>query len=290
MIQQINFTFIIYLTIWDQILNHIFRVNLILQQSNISISSAAKCISGLKDVFQNMRNEGIDKIIESAKEICNKNKIDANFKECRQRKRKRMHDEIENEEEQTFSQNQSLQMELFKILDSILSSMNWRFKTLYDMANYFQFLTGEELVNMSLDDLKKHAADLALHYPSDIDATDFINEIESFKNIIQKLIPNIMSASPLDILNGILKYGLKPSYPNIEIAYKIFLSLPISVASCERGFSKLKIIKSYNRSTMGQERLSGLSILSIEHEIAKSINFDDVINEFALAKARKIKF
>lgn len=289
LIQQINFTFIIYLTIWDQILNHIFRVNLILQQSNISISSAAKCISGLKDVFQNMRNEGIDKIIENAKEICNRNKIDANFKECRQRKRKRMHDEIENEEEQTFSQKQLLQMELFKILDSILSSIYWRFKTLYDMANYFQFLTGEELVNMSLDDIKKHATDLALHYSSDIDVTDFINEIESFKNIIQKLVPNIMSASPLDILNGILK-RLRPSYPNIETAYKIFLSLPISVASCERGFSKLKIIKSYNRSTMGQERLSGLSILSIEHEIAKSINFDDIINEFALAKARRIKF
>jgi len=143
---------------------------------------------------------------------------------------------------------------------------------------------------MSLDDSKKHAADLALLYPSDIDATDFINEIE-----FQKHNSKTYSYYNICITIKYFKWYIKirferPSYPNIETTYKIFLSLPISVASCERGFSKLKIIKSYNRSTMSQERLSGLSILSIEHEIAKSINFDDVIHEFALAKARKIKF
>nr|CAI5858450.1 unnamed protein product [Callosobruchus analis] len=37
--------------------------------------------------------------------------------------------------------------------------------------------------------------------------------------------------------------------------------MPVSVASCERSFSKLKLIKTYLRSTMGQERLSGLAIL-----------------------------
>ena len=36
------------------------------------------------------------------------------------------------------------------------------------------------------------------------------------------------------------------------------------VASAERNFLKLKLIKSYLRSTMSQERLSGLTILSIE--------------------------
>ena len=40
-----------------------------------------------------------------------------------------------------------------------------------------------------------------------------------------------------------------------------------TVAFAERNFSKLKLIKSYLRSTMSQKRLSKLAILSIENEI-----------------------
>ena len=39
--------------------------------------------------------------------------------------------------------------------------------------------------------------------------------------------------------------------------------MPISVASCS--FSKLKLIKTYMRSTMTQDKLTSLSLLSIEH-------------------------
>ena len=42
------------------------------------------------------------------------------------------------------------------------------------------------------------------------------------------------------------------------------------------------------RSKMGQERLSSLAIISIENEVANNIDFDDVISEFALRKARKV--
>ena len=40
---------------------------------------------------------------------------------------------------------------------------------------------------------------------------------------------------------------------------------------------------------MEQERLSSLGILSIEHELADSLDFDDVINDFASREARKIQ-
>ncbi len=71
---------------------------------------------------------------------------------------------------------------------------------------------------------------------------------------------------------------------------KSFLTIPVTVASCERSFSKLKMIKNYLRSTMGQERLSSLAILSIENEVANSVNFESIINKFASAKARKVTF
>ena len=53
-------------------------------------------------------------------------------------------------------------------------------------------------------------------------------------------------------------------FPNILVAYRVLLTVSIFVASTEMSFSKLKLIKSYLRTTMTQDRLNGLTILSIE--------------------------
>lgn len=77
-------------------------------------------------------------------------------------------------------------------------------------------------------------------------------------------------------------------YPNLVIAYRLLLTFPVSVASGERSFSKLKLIKTHLRSTMTQEKLLNLAILSIENKMIQTINFDDVIENFASIKSRKI--
>jgi hypothetical protein len=59
------------------------------------------------------------------------------------------------------------------------------------------------------------------------------------------------------------------SYPNISIAYQILFTVPVTVASAERSFSKLKLMKNYLRSTMSQDRLNGLATLCIEKKIIK---------------------
>ena len=59
------------------------------------------------------------------------------------------------------------------------------------------------------------------------------------------------------------------------------------VASAERSFSKLKMIKNYIRSTMSQEILSGLSILSIENERARGLNISTIVKTFAEKNARR---
>ena len=78
------------------------------------------------------------------------------------------------------------------------------------------------------------------------------------------------------------------SFPNVLAAMFIFLSLPVTTATAERSFSKLKLIKNFLRSQMSQDKLDGLSMLSIEAEKANLIDQSKVALTFARAKVRKV--
>ncbi|GFT52419.1 uncharacterized protein TNCV_502481 [Trichonephila clavipes] len=62
--------------------------------------------------------------------------------------------------------------------------------------------------------------------------------------------------------------------PTLGIFLRILLTLPISVESGEKNFSKLKLIKKKFRSTTTEDRLNGLTTIAIEHELAEEINED----------------
>ena len=78
--------------------------------------------------------------------------------------------------------------------------------------------------------------------------------------------------------------------PKLSILYKIYLTLPVSSAIAERSFSRLKLIKNYLRSTMTNERLSGLALISIERDLAENVDFESTINRFASMKSRRKQF
>ncbi|KAL5238370.1 hypothetical protein ACI65C_005780 [Semiaphis heraclei] len=52
----------------------------------------------------------------------------------------------------------------------------------------------------------------------------------------------------------------------------------------------LSSVDSEKRSTIMQDRLSGLALISIEQETAREVEFENLIDMFAEAKARKKKF
>ena len=158
---------------------------------------------------------------------------------------------------------------------------------LFDLSKY-TVSSGHSLSKSSVDEVKKKAANLSQIYEADLDSSDFQSEMASFKYQAAAMMDNFEKSSPIDILQLIHKYSLTDAYPNTAIAIRIFLTIPVTVATCERSFSKLKLIKNNMRSKMGQERLSTLTIISIEVEVANNIDFDDVISELASRKARKV--
>ena len=91
----------------------------------------------------------------------------------------------------------------------------------------------------------------------------------------------------LELLNALAKDRLESIFPNLSVSLRMFLAAPAALASAERSLSKLKLIKNYLSSTMGQNRLPNLARLSIESDIAKQIQYVSAIRSFAKKKARK---
>ena len=80
------------------------------------------------------------------------------------------------------------------------------------------------------------------------------------------------------------------TFPNVDIVLRIYLCMMTSNCSGERSFSRLKRINNELRSTMGQDHLSILSLMSIENDILRSLDFNDFIADFAMRKVRKRVF
>lgn len=69
------------------------------------------------------------------------------------------------------------------------------------------------------------------------------------------------------------------------------LAIPCTISSVERSFSALRRINTYLRSTQTQERLSDLSLLSIEKEVLINLKneqsfYDKVIEKFVMQERR----
>jgi len=78
----------------------------------------------------------------------------------------------------------------------------------------------------------------------------------------------------------IVEYGDESYFPNLRIALQMMLTMTVSTASCERAFSKLKLIILYLRASMNQDRLCVLALMSIEREETNKNFFDEIIYEF----------
>ena len=122
-------------------------------------------------------------------------------------------------------------------------------------------------------------------YPGDLQV-DFPDDIVQFQSFCN----NEQTMSSKQFLQFIRQSSLQSVFPNVDIALRLFLTLPITNASGERSFSKLALIKNRLRSTMGQDRLCNLTRMSIESDIVRKLDFTDIVKDFSTRKARKVTF
>ncbi|XP_031334591.1 zinc finger MYM-type protein 1-like [Photinus pyralis] len=275
-----TFSFLGYLSLWSTVLSEINDTQKYLQRQGLNVKNCAEKVAALKIYLETNREKIVTKAAEYATLMCEK--LDISVTSKRTKKRKQIHGD--GSEGVSLTPAQELSREMYGAVDRIIEEITTRFQQLDEIRQKYSFLFPESL----LDPQKEDNFDFEL--PDDVNREDFNVERDRLRNFCNAANHKVetFSSDPLSLLKFIQRYQREISVPNIVIMLKIFLSFAVSVASCERSFSKLKLIKNYLRSQMSSLRLRNLAILSIERKLTNEIDFDDLIKEFAARKARRI--
>jgi len=173
----------------------------------------------------------------------------------------------------------------YVIFDTLLAEIQKRREVYVNVEKIFGFLFKE---NLTRNEIMTKIKALILLYENelDIDAESFVDEFIQFQSLISST-NNSTTITPIDQLKFIRNMQIAYTFPNVETCLYIFLTMPITNCSSERSFSFLKRIKNRLRSSMSQEKLDALGILSIESDVTVSIDFDEIIDVFSKQKTRK---
>ncbi|CAI6367503.1 unnamed protein product [Macrosiphum euphorbiae] len=283
-----NYEFILSLVIWYDILTEVNIVSKSTQDHKMDKNTSVKMVQSLIQFLHQYR-EII--IFNFAKIAATKLGEDADivvaFKNPRVRKKKKLFD-YENVEEPVLNNEDRFRTNyFFIILDHAIQSIKKRFKQLETYSDNFGFLHRiGKLKTMENNDLLKHCKDLQLILTDndlkDIDGLDSFSELIIFRTLIDEDTNSLHALNILKTTNG--------SFPNLTIALRIMLTIPVTSSCAERSFSKLKLIKTYLRNRLGQDKLSELALISIEEEVSSTIDYKHLIDIFASKKCRKKMF
>ncbi|XP_042753619.2 uncharacterized protein LOC111912529 [Lactuca sativa] len=269
-----NFEFILALVIWYEMLNTVNLISKQLQSKDMLIDE--------------YRENGFLNALQTAKDIALEMGIDPIFPKKREPKIKKHFDEISNDTSYSFSQSaqEKFRVKYFiYIVDQAITSLTTRFEQYQQYDKIFGFLFNSEKL-LSLDDITLKSCCMSLETSlkkdeqSDIDGNDLYVELKLLLHLLPK-----EKLTAIDILNFLKRVDC---FPITSIAYRIMLTIPVTVASAERSFSKLKILKSYLRSTMTQERLNGLALMAIERNMLDKVTYEDVIENFISSNIRRM--
>lgn len=176
---------------------------------------------------------------------------------------------------------------LFPCIDSLVACIEKRLLAYRDVADRFGFFI--YLPNMNQTSVTEAATKLLSFYKDDLDDS-FPYELLHFQHFVSVFLDQKEDSVSLEwfMYNLILEKDVAATFPNTTTALKIYLTLMITNCSGERSFSKMKLIKNLNRTTMGQMRFCNLVRMSMESDILRKLDFKDIIHAFACKKARKV--
>ena len=166
-------------------------------------------------------------------------------------------------------------------IDSLLSSLRARF---CESNSFFEALS--RLVPAEMSKLSKEKYMTSMQSISDFyEIENFVGEASTWYDM-KTSEQGKEEASAIDLLDS------AEFFPGVKQALLAYVTLPATTCTVERSFSTLRKVKTWLRSTMSDDRLSSLCMISVHREqIMKNKDkfIDDVIDKFG-ADRRRLQF
>lgn len=270
-----------------RILENIQIASKTLQRADTSLDDASILLQRSLKTMTDLRGE-FDEVVRQAKEMAVLWDIDPSMSNKRPRKVKTFFDELSNDCVISDSLQRFKVKVFYGAIDILIVQLTERFQSMFYLSEIFSFLRPNNLVKMSDEQLVQSASKFCDKYDVDV-TSSLVTEVKCFRNTMMDEIRNRKIETVKELANYFLLENklVASSLPDLCTAFLMFLTLPVTVASNERSFSKLKLIKNYLRSSMSNSRLSGLAVLSIEQERARSLDLNSLVSKFVEVKNRR---
>lgn len=267
--------------LWHCILQCFESASVALQAVNLDLCNAVDLVRSLRGYIASLHDQ-FDTFETQAKTMSPT--VSQVYKEDTQRQRKR---KVFLGESTTpdvgLSAREKFSATVFLVvMDRVLAVIDCRFESYNDLNNTFGILNN--IPSLSVQDLCKRASDLQSRYSADLEL-DFVEEIVHFREFVS----GKDNSFATELLCFLREKNLQVIFPNVSIALRLYLILPVTNTSGERSFSKLKLVKNRLRSTVGQDRLNHLTLMSLESDLVQKLDFSDLIKDFAAKKSRRAK-
>ena len=181
--------------------------------------------------------------------------------------------------------NQYFKALFYEIIDTISIQMSARYENL-KCLHFVEVLNNKKYIEYKKIFPQKAFDALKLTYGDIFDTVRLTNELIVLYTSTQ------LHDKPIFELFNYLKDGdLIEVFPEIFKLCALIITIPYTTASVERTFSTLKRVKTYPRNTISEDRLSALSMLSIEQQQLKILKsnsdfYNNVIDIFAKKNRR----
>lgn len=286
-----SFYFIVSILFMKNIMYKLKALTETLETKNLSIVDAATLIDAtIKSLEEiNSDTQSMDNLIDSAVSFSTKLEInpDNDFKIHHRSKKPPTWLDKNSKTQVEFTMHTFYRKEFKCVLSTFINLSRDNFKKCIDiiMPLYKIFSFPFKKEDISTENVKN--ALLLFPPKSSLKKCIDVEAVQAELEILRSIVIESDSTTANHIFE---KYEeIKHILPLAKEICGLAITAPVSVATNERSFSKMKLIKNNLRSTTSDSRLDSLMILSVEKDIVDKIDLNRVVNQWTSMKNRRIK-
>ena len=295
LLKSINFEFLVCLEIATPVFQETAYASNALQLKDLDLAASYRIVDGVLQSLRELRNdEKFQEIFTKVKDRAESMAINLPSVIPGQGRRRKMPERYKYSATSATTEDQQYQtlddyyrVRVFYVfLDKISQELQRRFKdgdnTTRGILKAFHYMTVQdnwkEPVN---EEAFKSLQKLCQFYE-----LEEVDKLQLELKIFYSSFPCHPQNTAASMLNLMKVNNTQEIFPLMLELLTIYATLPVTTATVERTFSKLKLVKTKLRSQCSEERLSDLLLLAIEKDI--KINNSEVINIFKEMAHRRV--